>query len=119
MINKQHFSWKNKLLTSMTSDFRSELAEETITLVLLGQNSCINMEIGTLHITKIYNVQGKLLTRKAKALVVPMQNIFGRIKRFEVRFWHNKYVFQEKITYGVGSPEVDRYNGPTPNPNGH
>ena len=45
------------------------------------------------------------ITRKAKALVVPMQNIFGRIKRFEVQFWHNKYVFQEKIIYEVGSPE--------------
>ena len=45
---------------------------------------------------------------------------------FEVRFWHNKYLFPEKVNGGqkshTGSPGVDRYadyNGPTPNPNGH
>ena len=48
---------------------------------------------------------------------------------FEVRFWHKKYVFPEKMQKvnggqksHTGSPGVDRYadyNGPTPNPNGH
>ena len=33
----------------MTSDFRSELAEKTITLASFGQNSCFNMEFGTTH----------------------------------------------------------------------